>query len=150
MFSLVPDANNSTIITDSTSYLVTLPLNEVSNMQVTLQEFTIYFSPNELQGKHTINDFVFQLDGSGSIVDKFALRIPSVTLAMSENVVPVPNTLLTAFGSHLDVGTYNLTLLISTSFEPDIIYPIVNFTVNIVEGELIVLTALYVYHMFIS
>ena len=133
--SLVPDANDFTFISDSTSYFIPLPLNEVCFPQVTLREFTIYVSPNELNGKNPQNNFTFSLDGPGGAVNAFGLKTAVVNISTSDTVVSVPNALVTTSDeSGLDFGVYILTLSVASSVHM-VFYPIVNFTVNIDQGE---------------
>ena len=132
-FSLVPDSNNFTIITDSTSYTITLTLNEVSSPHVLVQNFTIYISPNEL--KNGVNLFTFLLKEPGGALSSFMLeKADSGVLEKSGTVETVDNALLTTSNSDLEVSIHKLTLLVypfvhSTSIE------LVNFTVIIVEGK---------------
>ena len=134
VFLLVPD--NFTIITDSTSYFITLPLNEVTDQGdvVTLQEFTIFFSSSILNGIYLPNVFIFLLQSvGGGGLSSFVLQTTAYQLPVTDTIETRSNALQISAGSSLDIGVYNLTLQ-ANPFDSTP-FPIVNFTVNIVEGK---------------
>ena len=99
-----------------------------------IQEFTIYFSPNELSGKYSVNIFTFLLkEPSGNLASFYLEDKNSEILEDSDTVQSVTNALVTASNSNLEVGIYNITL----SVQPFGSMPldVVNFVVTIVEGK---------------
>ena len=130
---LVPEPDNFTVITDSTSYTATLPLNEVTSAGVSIQEFTIYLSPNELSGKYPVNTFLLILEEPSGNLASFVLENKNFELLQnSDTVQTVPNALLTASDSNLEVGIYNITLSVQPFGSAP--FDLVNFVVTIVEG----------------
>ena len=105
-------------------------MNEV----VLIQEFIIYFSPNELSGKYSINTFTFLLNEPSGNLAAFDLEGKnSGLLQNSDTVQCITNTLVTASNSNLEVGIYNITLLVQPFGSAP--FDVVNFVVTIVEGE---------------
>ena len=110
----------------------------MSLSQVTVQEFIVYFSPNELMGKYYENGFTFFLDGSGGAATAFELETTDVTVPLAYPAGSVPNALVTsgdASGLYIG-GVYTLTLSVSGTLNLMMVNPIVNFNVSIVEGKL--------------
>ena len=106
----------------------------MSNPPVTLQEFTIYFSPNELNGKYDANMFIFLIQESGGTPGLFMLEQVNFSLDQSKTVQNRSNALLfSGDPSELGIGTYIITLLVNP-FEL-LPYPIATFTLNITEGN---------------
>ena len=133
------------LLYDSTSYFITLPLNEVSHPQVKLKEFTACFSSNELIENNPLNAFTFSLDGSEDAASAFALTTMAVNPTQLDTVVSVSNALVTTGdGSGLDFGVNILTLSVASSVHM-VFYPIVNFTISIVEGKFLLSNALYIH-----
>ena len=113
-----------------------MPVNELSGPSVILQEFTIYFSPNELNGKYILNFFAFLLSGDDNLAS-FEIAEPAFSffeVGPDPVIMNESNALLfTGNASTIQLGTYVVTLL-ANPFETSS-FPIANFTINITEGK---------------
>ena len=118
---------------DSTSYCVTLPVNELFSPPVTLKEFTVFFSSNVLTGP--ANAFIFVIEEYSGALSLFMIKNSNYIEVMSDTIKNDSNALLLIGDpSEVNIGTYLITFFVITP--PTFLkYPLANFTVNIVEGK---------------
>ena len=110
-----------------------MPQNELLDTPVILQEFTIYFSPNELHGKYQADIFLFII--SGDDVGSFDIAQSAFFEFGPDPVIMNKSNALvyTGDGSDLELGTYVVTLNANPYLTPP--FPVVNFTINVTEGK---------------